>query len=45
MSKPFPSDVDLRKSLIEMNKWNAYKQGLTKSVKSEKYNRKYSIDQ
>lgn len=44
-SKPFPSDKDLRRSLIEMNKWKAYKQGLTKSVRAEKHNRTYSIDQ
>ena len=45
MSKPFPSDVELRKSLIEMNKWNKFKNGLTKSVRSEKHNRIYSIEQ
>lgn len=45
MSKVFPSDIDLRRSLIEMNKWNAYKKGLTKSVRSEKHNRMYSVDQ
>ena len=28
-AKQFPADIDLRKSLIEMNKWNAYKKGLT----------------
>ena len=28
-AKQFPADIDLRKSLIEMNKWTSYKKGLT----------------
>lgn len=28
-AKQFPSDMDLRKSLIEMNKWTSYKKGIT----------------
>ena len=44
-SKDFPPDKDLRKSLIEMNKWTTYKKGLTKSIKSEKKNRINSIEQ
>ena len=44
-TKPFPSDRDLRKSLIEMKKWTEYKQKLQKSCLSDKYNKLYSIDQ
>ena len=43
-SKDFPSDKDLRKSLIEMNKWTTYKKGLTKSIASEKKNRNNSME-
>ena len=43
-TKDFPSDVDLRRSLIEMNKWNTYKKGLCKSIRSEKVNRNRSME-
>jgi CRP-like cAMP-binding protein len=43
-TKSFPEDIDLRRSLIEMNKWNTYKKGLTKSIASERNNRKNSME-
>ena len=43
-AKQFPADIDLRKSLIEMNKWTAYKKGLTQSIKAEKMNRRKNME-
>ena len=43
-SKYFPSDIDLRRSLIEMDKWNSFKTGITVSVRSEKHNRDNSME-
>lgn len=34
-SKMTPIDTDLRRALIEMNKWNNFKTGVTKSVKAD----------
>ena len=33
-SKVIPDDVDLRKALVEMNKWTNFKQDMVKSVKA-----------
>jgi hypothetical protein len=43
-SKYFPTDQDLRRSLIEMDKWSAFKTGVTVSVRSEKHNREKSME-
>ncbi len=33
-AKMTPQDKDLRRALIEMSRWNFYKEGLTRSVKA-----------
>ena len=38
-SKMTPSDQDLRRALIEMNRWNFYKESLTKSIKAQQINK------
>lgn len=43
-SKYFPSDKDLRRSLIEMDKWTTFKNGVTVSVCAEKHNREKSME-
>ena len=44
-SKVVPSDSDLRRATIEMNRWTQYKVGLTKSIKADQYNKRKPIDQ
>lgn len=43
-SKMTPDDKDLRRALIEMNRWNFFKEGMTKSVKANKINKTQSFE-
>lgn len=43
-AKAVPSDIDLRRAFIEMNRWNEYKTGMTKSVKAEMVNTRHTYD-
>lgn len=44
-SKMIPSDKDLRRANIEMNRWNYFKIGLTKSIKAEQVNKQKTQEQ
>ena len=37
-ARSVPEDSELRRALIEMNRWNQYKWAVTKSIKAERYN-------
>lgn len=43
-ARPVPEDAELRRALIEMNRWNQYKWAVTKSIKSERYNTVLDFD-
>ena len=44
-SKPTPTDIELRKALIEMQKWAFYKNEVVMSVKANHVNEKRNFDQ
>jgi len=44
-SKMTPDDVDLRRALIEMNRWNFFKNGITMSVKADQVNKKHNFEE
>ena len=44
-SKPTPLDTELRKALIEMQKWSYYKNEVVMSVKANHINEKRNFDQ
>ena len=43
-AKVMPLDVDLRKALIEMQKWKQYKSEVMRSVKANQTNEKKDFD-
>jgi len=43
-SKVVPEDKELRRALIEMNRWVHYKESLTKSVKANQLNKNKGFD-
>ena len=43
-SKMTPDDKDLRRALIEMNRWNFFKDGMTKSIIASKINKTRSFE-
>ena len=44
-SKMIPTDRDLRRANIEMNRWNYFKIGITKSIKAEQVNKNKTQEQ
>ena len=44
-SKVTPADTDLRKALVEMQKWSFYKNEVVMSVKANHVNEKRNFDQ
>lgn len=44
-SKIIPLDRDLRRANIEMNRWNYFKVGLTKSIKADQVNKTKTQEQ
>ena len=43
-SKVMPLDIDLRKALIEMQKWKQYKSEVMRSVKANQTNTRHDFD-
>lgn len=43
-SKVIPEDVDLRKALVEMQRWSTYKSEIIRSVKADQVNTRHDFD-